>query len=443
MRINEYPKMERPKNSDSYILDTDSGTYRIEGRKLREFVNDTSSTSTLAFEQTNLSNEFFVVQNEKSREQHKISLDSMVNYTNEHLPLSSISAFTQNEIDKKNHPDNFSQFLEHVYHPDEKTEEDWDNLWRKGWIKVFDDQGNEQIIPFRTVIYGAFDPKYYLTRVVSKEIAIMADQAIDELNRYPDMGSILALWEDTNDLPPSTQLGETINRFTLKRFTGSQFQKYLRNLYPLPFYPKASIPFSDLPAISGVKVGTMYNIKNAFVTTADFLEGSGVSFPAGTNVYCSEYEPGNKKWDCFSGPTGGGGVSLPFSVGPYFHGIGTYCDGKNAMIPGNGNITTLWNENKIIFILDITVTLQVWNNSFTNHIRDETVSKRLIKTGSNPSSQRFNFENINGYADLSGVINFTDRGNYIEVTIESVDITPINNSYQYDDHEWMMVYIIG
>ena len=66
--------------------------------------------------------------------------------------------------------------------------------------------------------------------------------------------------------------------------------------------PKASVAFASLPALADVNVGWMYNISDAFTTTADFVEGTGKKYGAGQNVVCVEYESGTKKWDVFSTP---------------------------------------------------------------------------------------------------------------------------------------------
>ena len=50
---------------------------------------------------------------------------------------------------------------------------------------------------------------------------------------------------------------------------------------------KGSIAFASLPAIGTVTasdVGSVYNITNDFTTTADFIEGAGKKYSAGTNV---------------------------------------------------------------------------------------------------------------------------------------------------------------
>lgn len=55
---------------------------------------------------------------------------------------------------------------------------------------------------------------------------------------------------------------------------------------------KGSVNFADLPT-SDLAIGDVYNIKDSFTTTSNFVEGEGISYGAGTNVvYTSE-----DKWD--------------------------------------------------------------------------------------------------------------------------------------------------
>ena len=48
--------------------------------------------------------------------------------------------------------------------------------------------------------------------------------------------------------------------------------------------PSGSVAFANLPALSASELNNLYNITDAFTTTADFVEGAGKSYPAGTNV---------------------------------------------------------------------------------------------------------------------------------------------------------------
>ena len=65
---------------------------------------------------------------------------------------------------------------------------------------------------------------------------------------------------------------------------------------------KGSSAFASLPALNSATVGDVYNITNAFTTTADFVEGAGGSYGAGTNVVCVDSDgAGTKKWDVLAG----------------------------------------------------------------------------------------------------------------------------------------------
>ena len=67
------------------------------------------------------------------------------------------------------------------------------------------------------------------------------------------------------------------------------------------YKPAGSISFSSLPELSNSVLGNVYNITNSFTTTADFLEGAGKTYPAGTNVVCVDAGSSNYKWDVLSG----------------------------------------------------------------------------------------------------------------------------------------------
>lgn len=66
------------------------------------------------------------------------------------------------------------------------------------------------------------------------------------------------------------------------------------------YRPKGSAAFSALPALTAAKAGDVYNVSDAFTTTADFVEGAGKKHPAGTNVACV-MSGSAKKWDVMAG----------------------------------------------------------------------------------------------------------------------------------------------
>lgn len=61
--------------------------------------------------------------------------------------------------------------------------------------------------------------------------------------------------------------------------------------------PMGTVTFANLPSVSSATAGDMYNISDEFVTTSDFVENSGITEPAGSNVYKTEAG----KWDVLAG----------------------------------------------------------------------------------------------------------------------------------------------
>lgn len=50
------------------------------------------------------------------------------------------------------------------------------------------------------------------------------------------------------------------------------------------YKPGGSVAFTSLPAPGSTNEGYVYNVTDAFITTSNFVEGEGKSYPAGTNV---------------------------------------------------------------------------------------------------------------------------------------------------------------
>ncbi len=67
------------------------------------------------------------------------------------------------------------------------------------------------------------------------------------------------------------------------------------------YTPKGSIAFASLPTAAAGNKGWVYNITDAFTTTAAFVEGAGHAYGAGTNVVCVDAGSGSYKWDVLAG----------------------------------------------------------------------------------------------------------------------------------------------
>lgn len=97
--------------------------------------------------------------------------------------------------------------------------------------------------------------------------------------KYLDKVGLSQLWTNAVDsFASKKELTDTVNRAVagVYKFIGS-------------------VNFAELPT-EGMKVGHTYNIKDEFETTEAFVDGSGKTYPAGTNVAYTE-----NGWDCLAG----------------------------------------------------------------------------------------------------------------------------------------------
>lgn len=83
--------------------------------------------------------------------------------------------------------------------------------------------------------------------------------------------------------------------------TASQVQDAIKSAITGVYTPKGSIAFSALPTAAAGNKGWVYNVSDAFTTTAAFVEGAGHSYGAGTNVVCVDAGSGSYKWDVLAG----------------------------------------------------------------------------------------------------------------------------------------------
>lgn len=82
-------------------------------------------------------------------------------------------------------------------------------------------------------------------------------------------------------------LGNSTNGATFE-IAGTQTElvskTYVDNVATGALKPKGSVTFANLPALGASVLNNLYNVSDAFTTTADFVEGAGKDYPAGTNV---------------------------------------------------------------------------------------------------------------------------------------------------------------
>lgn len=109
---------------------------------------------------------------------------------------------------------------------------------------------------------------------------------------YPDMtvgnATNAENAENANTATTATTANHVQNALTFgnKSYNGSTAQEITAADLGLSsaLKPQGSIAFENLPAPSASNLGYIWNVTDSFTTDARFLEGAGVSYPAGTNV---------------------------------------------------------------------------------------------------------------------------------------------------------------
>lgn len=117
-------------------------------------------------------------------------------------------------------------------------------------------------------------------------------------------GTTQTITNKTVDLTVPTSTSELTNDSDFQ--TGSDVQDAIAAKLGSAYKAKGSVAFANLPALSAANEGNVYNVTDAFTTTADFVEGAGHSYPAGTNVVIinngTEQSP-SYKYDVLTGLT--------------------------------------------------------------------------------------------------------------------------------------------
>lgn len=78
-------------------------------------------------------------------------------------------------------------------------------------------------------------------------------------------------------------------------------KNYVDSKLSATYKPAGSLAFASLPSPSSSVLGNVYNVTNSFTTTANFVEGAGNNYSAGTNVVVVEASSGVYKFDVLAG----------------------------------------------------------------------------------------------------------------------------------------------
>lgn len=81
-----------------------------------------------------------------------------------------------------------------------------------------------------------------------------------------------------------------------------EMETYVDSKLSSTYKPAGSIDtIEQLPTLTAANLGKVYNVAASFVTTDNFIEGSGKDYPAGTNVVVVEQSTDVYKYDALAG----------------------------------------------------------------------------------------------------------------------------------------------
>lgn len=134
------------------------------------------------------------------------------------------------------------------------------------------------------------------TRVVRPEAGkgLSTNDLTDELKAKYDQA---AQKVDSISVPTKVSQLENDSKYQTESQVTSAINAKVSSVYK----PGGSIAFASLPELSASVLGMVYNVTDAFTTTADFVDGSGKKYPAGTNVVVVDAGSGSYKFDVLAG----------------------------------------------------------------------------------------------------------------------------------------------
>lgn len=108
-------------------------------------------------------------------------------------------------------------------------------------------------------------------------------------------------WHGQVDLSGTGTTGYYSSKIVSDGVTSSEVGEMISSAISGVYTPKGTIAFASLPTASAGNLGWVYNISDAFTTTAAFVEGAGYGYSAGTNVVCVDAGSGTYQWDVLAG----------------------------------------------------------------------------------------------------------------------------------------------
>lgn len=167
--------------------------------------------------------------------------------------------------------------------------------------------------------YNASNPSGYQANVIesikvngtaqtitSKAVDITVPTTVASLSDASDYAKVssLATVATTgaySDLTGTPTVDQTYSGTSANAQSGVAVKSAIDAAVSSVYKAAGSVAFASLPSLSASIKGNVYNVTDAFTTTSDFVEGSGKSYPAGTNVVCINTTGTTYKWDVLSG----------------------------------------------------------------------------------------------------------------------------------------------
>jgi len=102
-------------------------------------------------------------------------------------------------------------------------------------------------------------------------------------------------------IPAAVTVDQTYDGTSTNAQSGVAVKSAIDTAISSVYKPAGSVAFASLPTLGASVLGNVYNVTDSFTTTADFVEGAGNSYPAGTNVVVVEPTSGTYKFDVLAG----------------------------------------------------------------------------------------------------------------------------------------------
>lgn len=116
-----------------------------------------------------------------------------------------------------------------------------------------------------------------------------------------DSASANYLSFNTSTYKIGAKVDTTVGTVSTNLVTSGAVKTYVDDKISAAYKAKGSIDFADRPTPGSSYEGFVYNINDAFTTDSTFVEGSGNTYPAGTNIVCINTTGTTYKWDVIGG----------------------------------------------------------------------------------------------------------------------------------------------